>query len=720
MKQLIQSLRDGKLELIDVPPPVLRAEGILVRTHRSLISAGTERMLAQLARKSLVGKARERPDLVKKVWQKFQREGFSATWRAVSQKLDRLIPLGYSCAGEVLQVGEKAQGFLTGMLVACAGAGHANHAEINYVPALLAAVVPPGVSAEAGAYATVGAIALQGVRNADCRVGETAAVIGLGLLGLLSVQLLKAAGCRVVGCDPNQARVELARQNGADLALAGGDSDAVIAACRSFTHGRGVDAVLITAATTSNVPVELAAEIARDRARVVMVGVTGMHIPRKPYYEKELTFIVSRSYGPGRYDPDFEEHGHDYPIGYVRWTETRNLEAFLQLAGEGRIQPERLTTHRFPIDRAEQAMELILRGKEPYLGVLLEYPHRQPVPPSRIELPAVIARGPTSGTVGVSFIGAGEFARAVLLPQLKRLPQVRFRGIVTASGISARDVGTKYGFAWCATNLDDILADSQTDAVFIVTRHSRHADLVCRALAAGKAVFCEKPLAVSADQLQQVHEALRQPNRGLMVGFNRRFSPSARRLREFFAARRPLSMTYRVNAGTIPPEHWLADPAEGGRIIGEACHFLDLFHFLTDAPAAAVERLSPKGVRSQDDGQFLVRYADGSVAHLIYCTQGAAGLGKERLEVHGGGASAVLDDFRVLETIAPTGRRERLRSAGDKGHGEELRRFVEAVRTGGPMPIPPASLLEVTRVALWAAGWETCSPPESGDEQTGT
>lgn len=719
MKQLIQSLRDGKLELVDVPPPVLRPEGILVRTHRSLISAGTERMLAQLARKSLFGKARERPDLVKKVWQKFKREGLAATWRAVSQKLDRLIPLGYSCAGEVLQVGAKTQGFAPGMLVACAGAGHANHAEINYVPALLAAVVPPRVSSEAAAYATVGAIALQGIRNADCRVGETVAVIGLGLLGLLSVQLLKAAGCRVIGCDPNQARAELARQNGADVAIAGGDSDAFITACRSFTHARGVDAVLITAATTSNVPVELAAEIARDRARVVMVGVTGMHIPRKPYYEKELTFIVSRSYGPGRYDPNFEEHANDYPIGYVRWTETRNLEAFLQLAAEGRIHPERLTTHRFPIDQAEQAMELILRGREPYLGVLLEYPHQEPVPPSRIELPVVITARSTAGAVGVSFVGAGDFARSVLLPQLKRLPQVRFRGIVTASGISARDVGKKYGFAWCATNLDDILSDPETDAVFIVTRHSQHADLVCRALAAGKAVFCEKPLAISAAQLQQIRETLQQPNRGLMVGFNRRFSPFARRLKQFFADRRPLSMTYRVNAGTIPPEHWLADPAEGGRIIGEACHFFDLFHFLTDASAVTVERVSPEGVRSRDDGQFLVRYADGSTAHLIYTTQGAAGLSKERLEVHGGGASAVLDDFCMLELIAPSGRRERLRSAGDKGHAEELRRFIEAVRTGGPMPIPPGSLIEVTRVTLWAAGCETPTPPENDNENTG-
>ncbi len=704
MKQLLQSLRDGSLELVDVPPPVLRPEGVLVRTNFSVISVGTERMLARLARKSLFGKARERPDLVKKVWQKFRREGLTATWRAVWQKLDRLVPLGYSCVGEVLKVGEKALGFQPGMLVACAGAGYASHAEINYVPGLLASPVPDGVCPEAAAYATVGAIALHGIRNADCRVGETVAVLGLGLLGQLSVQLLKAAGCWVVGLDPDGQRVELARQNGVDLAWELSQPETAVNACRSATRGRGVDAVLITAATASNAPVELAAEIARDRARVVMVGVTGMEIPRKAYYEKELTFVVSRSYGPGRYDPQFEEHGHDYPIGYVRWTQTRNLEAFLQLAAQGRIHPERLTTHRFPFERAEAAMELILRGKEPYLGVLLEYPREAAPPLGRVELPEVSKRRATVGSVGVSFVGAGDFARSTLLPILRKFPQVQFRGIVTASGVSARDVGSKFGFAWCASSVEELLSDTETDILFIATRHSQHAEMVCRALSAGKAVFCEKPLAISLNQLQEIEQALQQPNRGLMVGFNRRFSPFARRLKQFFAARKPLVMTYRVNAGSLSPDHWLADPAEGGRIIGEACHFIDLFHFLTDAPATTVDRLSAEGVRPQDDGQFLLRYADGSTAHLVYTTQGAAAFGKERLEVHGGGASAVLEDFRVLELMPPTGRRERLRSATDKGHTEELREFIEAVRTGGPMPIPPESLIEVTRTTLAAAG----------------
>ncbi|MGQ9771554.1 MAG: bi-domain-containing oxidoreductase [Thermogutta sp.] len=703
MKQLIQSLRDGKLELAEVPPPALQPEGILVRTHYSLISAGTERMVVRLAKKSLLGKARERPDLVRKVWAKLKRDGLWATWQSVAQQLDRTLPLGYSCADKVIQVGECASGFEVGMPVACAGAGHANHAEINYVPALLAAPVPARVSLESAAYATVGAIALQGVRNADCRVGETVAVIGLGLLGQLAVQLLKAAGCLVVGCDPSPSRVELAKENGADLALSSIDGEALARAYRQFTRGRGVDAVLITAATASNAPVELAAEIARDRARIVMVGVTGMNIPRKPYYEKELTFIVSRSYGPGRYDPNFEEHGQDYPIGYVRWTETRNLEAFLDLVAQGKINPEPLTTHRFPIDRAEEAMELILRSKEPYLGVLLEYPHETPLPAGRIELPHVARPPRQSTTVGISFIGAGSFARSVLLPILAKLPQVRFRGVVTASGISARDAGRKYGFAWCATTTEEILADEQTDVVFIVTRHSQHADLVCRALEARKAVFCEKPLGVTEEQLERVRKTLTETGGLLMVGFNRRFAPLAAELKRFFAGRGPLSMTYRVNAGPIPPDHWLNDPAEGGRIIGEACHFFDFFAYLTDSHPVEYFRLSPRHVRRQDDGQFLVRYADGSVGHLIYTTVGSPSFSKERLEVHAGGATAVLEDFRGL--CIDDGRRTRrfkLRR-GDKGHRAELQAFLNCVIHGSPPPIPPEILLETSRLTLTVA-----------------
>jgi len=738
VKQLLQNVKNGQLDLAEVPVP--RAEGnrLLVRTHASLISAGTERMVAELARKGLLGKARARPDLVKKVLAKLRRDGLLATLASVQDQLDRWMPLGYSAAGEVVAVGPAVGRFRPGQRVACAGAGVANHAEYNAVPELLAAAVPDGVSDEAAAYATLGAIALQGIRNADVRVGEYVVVVGLGLLGQLAVEILRAAGCRVAGLDPVASRRELAAAAGAELVLS--PQASAVPAVRSWSRGLGADAVLITAATASNAPVELAAELARDRARVVMVGVTGMNIPRKAYYEKELTFIVSRSYGPGRYDRQYEEHGHDYPPGYVRWTEGRNLQAFLDLVASGRVRPERLTTHRFSIERAAEAFELILRGREPYLGVVLEYPRRASPPQPRIALSALPRRPLAKSTLGVSFIGAGSFARSVLLPILKKRSDVTFRGIVTASGTTAATVGPKYGFAWCSSDPAEVFSDPETDAVFIVTRHSQHAPLVCQALEAGKAVFCEKPLAISAEQLEAVRQVLARcaavgppinaaslpsdagfsppdaaangatqhaaaagnhcPPR-LMVGFNRRFAPLAGELKAFLAGRGPMSVTYRVNAGPVPPDHWLADPAEGGRIAGEACHFLDFFAFLTGDRPEDLRRLSPDGARPADDAQLLVRYSDGSLCHLMYTTSGPAGASKERIEAYAGGAMAVLEDFRRLELIEPTGRRRVRRLwRADKGHAAEIAAFVALARGSTPAPVAPESLLETTALTI--------------------
>lgn len=700
MYQLLQNVRDGRLELADIPLPQVGGNRLLVRTEASLISAGTERMVAQLARKGLLGKARARPDLVKKVLTKLQRDGLWATLRSVQQQLDRWMPLGYSCAGEIVAAGPAVRQFRVGQRVACAGAGIANHAEYNAVPELLSAPIPDGVSWEDAAYATLGAIALQGIRNADVRVGEYVVVIGLGLLGQLAVQILKAAGCQVAGLDPVPARRELALNGGASLALP--SDSASISAVRNWTHGLGADAIIITAATSSNAPVELAAELARDRARVIMVGVTGMNIPRKPYYEKELTFIVSRSYGPGRYDPDYEEHGHDYPPGYIRWTEQRNLQAFLELVAAGSVRPSLLTTHRFPIDRAIEAFELMLHGREPYLGIVLTYPSRETASARRIELLA-LARPIDKATLGVSFIGAGNFAQAVLLPILKKLPQVRFRGIVTASGLTAQTVGKKYGFQWCATDVDEILNDSDTDVVFIVTRHSQHAPLVCRALEAGKAVFCEKPLAITPEQLEAVQATLQKTGGHLMVGFNRRFAPLAQELKQFTKGRGPLSVTYRVNAGPIPRDHWLADPAEGGRIIGEACHFFDFFAFLTNSEPLELQRLSPQGVSPRDDGQFLVRYKDGSICHLIYSTNGSPGFSKERIEVHAGGCSAVLEDFKTLILDDGIRRRRKTLWTADKGHSRAIATFLASLADSRPL-IAPETFIHVTLLTLCAAG----------------
>ena len=704
MKQLTQNLRTGKLALDEVPVPLLRDQGILVRNGASLVSAGTERMMLQLAKKSLVGKARERPDLVRKVLDKLRRDGFLATLKTIREKLDNEVPMGYSAAGEVIAVGARAGKFEVGQGVACAGAGYANHAEVNYVPRLLAVPVPEGVATEAAAYSTVGTIALQGVRNADVRFGETVVVLGLGLIGQLTVQILKAAGCRVVGLDLDPSRVALAADNGADLALVI-QRDRTENEVLQFTRGRGADAVLITAATDSNAPVEQAAELARDRARVVMVGITGSDIPRTPYFKKELTFIVSRSYGPGRYDPQYEEHGHDYPVGYVRWTENRNIEAFLDLVAAGSVRPEVCTTHRFPIDDAEAAFELILGNREPYLGVVLTYPDRpgdeETVKTSRVSLTSTAEKKPL-GQVGVSCIGAGGFARSVHLPNLTKLPKVQRRGIVDASGMAARSAAKKFGFSFCASADDEIYGDADTDAIIITTPHSQHADAVCRALAAGKAVLVEKPLAISLEQLARVREAFASSHGRLMVGFNRRFSPLAVELKEFITGRGPLSVIYRCNAGPLPADHWIADPAEGGRILGEACHFFDFFAYLTGSDPQTVHAATPT-TQSADDAMVTVTYADGSVCQLAYTSTGPSSFSKERLEVFAGGCAGVLEDFRRLQFHA-SGKRPKQRKLlqADKGHGTELAAFIAALHSGADMPIGADSLVATTLVSLAA------------------
>jgi predicted dehydrogenase/threonine dehydrogenase-like Zn-dependent dehydrogenase len=699
MKQVLQNRKTGQVRVVDVPTPQLQPDRMLVRNVVSLISAGTERASIELSQKSLVGMARERPDLVQRVMDKLRKDGFLATLNAVREQFDRELPLGYSAAGYITALGANVIGHEPGQLVACCGAGFACHAEVNAVPRLLTAMAPAGVTAEQAAYATVGSIALQGIRNTDARVGETVAVIGLGLIGQLAVMLLKASGCRVIGLDVSSKRTEQAIANGAVAAFAG-EGPAIEEAVMKATRGRGADAVLITAATKSNTPVELAARIARDRAKVVMVGVTGMDIPRNDYYHKELTFIVSRSYGPGRYDPQFEERGHDYPIGYVRWTEQRNLEAFLDLCALGVIHPEKLTTHRFPIADAVKAYEMILDGKEPYLGVVLKYPSEEQTPPAS----SVVLRSassppsvPVKGTIGVSFIGAGNFARGVLLKNLKSLPGIEYRGILTASGQSAVSAGNKYGFAFCTSSAEEIFADPATDAVFIATRHSQHADLVVKALNAGKAVFVEKPLAINMDQLEQVREAAAKSSRGVMVGFNRRFAPMAVALKKHFTGIHPLSVHYRVNAGTIPAEHWVADPAEGGRIVGEGCHFLDFFAFLTDSEPVSVDRIAVDR-NSPDDVQLLLTYANGSVCHLTYTTTGAKATSKERVEVFGGGRSGILDDYRSLQLDTGSKRvvNQKAWLSQDKGHAAEIAQFIEAVAQNRPMPISLESLISTT------------------------
>jgi len=681
--------------------PLLREDGIVVRSQISLISAGTERMMLKLANKSLLGKAKERPDLVKKVLAKLKRDGFLATFNTVREQLDREVPVGYSSSGIVTEVGARARKFSLGQQVACAGAGYANHSEFNYIPRLLAATVPKGVSPEAAAYTTVGTIAMQGIRNAEARVGETVVVIGLGLLGQLSVQILKGAGCRVIGLDLSQERIKLAKEHGAELAISPAD-DTAEKQILKYTRKLGADAVVITAATASNEPVELAARIARDRATVVMVGVTGMDIPRRTYFEKELTFIVSRSYGPGRYDIQYEEHGHDYPAGHVRWTENRNMESFLDLVASGSVKPEVCTTHRFAIAEAEAAYELILSNSEPHLGVVITYPERpesSEPEPARISLRAARRAKPVD-QVGVSFIGAGGFARGVHLPNLSSLDNVRLRGLVDASGIAASSAGKKYGFDYCTSEEKEILEDNETDLVFITTPHSQHAAGVCRTLQAGKSAFVEKPLSITREGLVQIRESLTAGQGRVMVGFNRRFAPLAEKLKDFVSNRGPMCIHYRCNAGPLPEGHWISDPSEGGRILGEACHFFDFFAHLTSASPVEVFAAAPSGATA-DDAVVTITYADGSVCNLAYTSAGPASFSKEYVEVFAGGCAATLEDFRHLQLHDQSGHTKKYKKMrADKGHRNEVVECVAAIRAGEDMPISAESLFETTLVSM--------------------
>jgi predicted dehydrogenase/threonine dehydrogenase-like Zn-dependent dehydrogenase len=716
LKQVLQYRRSGQTRVVDVPAPLAPAGGVLVRNHWSLISPGTERMLVEAGGANLINTARQRPDLVKQVLEKASRDGVRATLETVRSRLDVAIPLGYSCAGTVIDVGEAAQGgFERGERVACAGAGQANHAELVAVPRNLTVRVPDGVSLEDAAFVTVGAIALHGVRQADIRIGEACVVIGLGLVGQLTVQVLKAAGARVFGIDLATERVELARSQGADAGCLRSEAS-LVEQVMAFSNGRGADSILVAAASSSSDAIQLAPQLARDRAVVVAVGSVGLDVPRNAYYEKELELRLSRSYGPGRYDATYEQQGVDYPIGYVRWTEQRNMQAFLELIAQGKVQPSALVTHRVPIAEAERAYELVTGDAgQPALGILLEYPSEALARPSavsrqpaavqrRVELSRVEqsrSREVAGAAVRLGVIGAGSFARSVLLPELRRL-DVDLRGVATASGPSAHQTGSRFGFGFATTDWREVLEDRSLDAVLIATRHDLHAGVAAEALRRDLAVFVEKPLALDEVGLAQVMDAWRSSGRVLQVGFNRRFAPAFRQLKGHFAARRaPLVMAYRVNAGAVAPSSWVVDPVQGGgRLIGEVCHMVDLLAALAEAPVASVF-CQPLPNGAQDDLLLSLTFAEGSLGSIVYASGGDRALPKERLEVFCGGRSAVLDDFQALELHAG-GRATRSGSRQDKGHAAELRAFLAAVRRGGPSPLSPEDAAHVTRVTFAA------------------
>ncbi len=690
--------------------PTPRPGSVLVQTAASLVSAGTERMLVEFAEKSLLGKARSRPDLVRQMIDKARREGLLTTVEAAFNRLDQPMPLGYSSAGTVVAVGAGVQGFRVGDRVACAGGNYAVHAEYAVVPVNLLAHLPDEVEFEAAAFTTLGAIALHGFRLAEPQLGERVGVIGLGLLGLLAAGIAHAAGCQVFGVDLDPRRVQLAEQMGATAVL----RDQAEPAALAFSRGRGLDAVLICADARSNDPVTLAGAISRDRGRVVAVGAVGLSLPRKVYYEKEVSFINSRSYGPGRYDPHYEEGGQDYPIGYVRWTEGRNLEAIVDLLASGRLDVRPLISHRFSIEQAPAAYELITgKQKEPFLGVLLTYPQVEPVPaaasPVEVLVAEAQARSAAAQTVGLGVLGAGNFATAVMLPALKKTPGVELVSIASGAGMHARQAAQKFGFRAAVESEAQVLQDPRVNTVAILTRHDLHAGQVLRALQAGKHVFCEKPLALTAADLDEIAAALQMqsPAPLLMVGFNRRFAPLAQRLHAFIGPRsQPLAAHYRVNAGYIPLTHWLHDPQQGGgRILGEGCHFIDFLTFLVGEPPISVSAhaLPDNGHYREDNAVLTFTFVDGSLGTVTYLANGDKAFPKERVEVFSGGRVAVLEDYRTLEMVKD-GKRQVLRSPlrQDKGHAAEWQAFAAAILGGGPPPIPYAHLFGVSRAALAA------------------
>jgi predicted dehydrogenase/threonine dehydrogenase-like Zn-dependent dehydrogenase len=697
MRQLAQNYKDGTLALLDAPAPRATRGGIVVRNAFSLISSGTETMKVKEGGMSLLGKAKARPDQVQQVIQSVRQTGLVATYQKVMSRLDRLTPLGYSSSGYVCEVGEGVTGVRVGDKVACGGAEYANHAEYIFVPRNLFVTVPEEVRLEDAAAATVGAIALQGIRQADVRLGECVAVIGLGLLGQLITQLLVGAGCRVVGIDLSEDRCRLARDVGAVAAAS--DQEGFVAAVEQASRGRGADCVLLAAGSLPSATFGVAAEIARDRGRVVNIGMNKLEMPWKPYYEKELEIRYSRSYGPGRYDRGYEEGGQDYPIGYVRWTENRNMEAFVDLLAAGRVSLQPLITGVFPFAEAESVFREMVQAPGRQLAVLFQYPVSEDARPAR-SLSLATAELEPAGEVRLGSIGAGNYARGMLLPVLRKNRGITLTTVVTKTPLSALDAARRFRFERAGTDPDELIQDERTNAVLIATRHDSHARYVVQALAAGKHVFVEKPLAISRDEIFGIVKALSQSGKGLQVGFNRRFAPMIVALKsELGETPEPLTMNYRVHAGRPTGASWFLDRDQGGRFIGEGGHFIDVMAYLCGSIPDRVfaRRLGAAG--GADGIVALITFRNGSVGTLSYVGGGSDLTPKEYLEILGAGITGVVNNFQD-GTVLKGSRRIALKGKNDKGQAGELQAFVRMVRDGGAPPVPYPELLAITEATI--------------------
>lgn len=695
MKQVIQNFKTGELYVDEVPLPSLSDGMVLIENKFSLISAGTERSTVKVAQANLLNKARQRPDLVAQVIQNIKKEGLAATFSKVKTKLDSLKALGYSTSGIVLSSLDSKGLFKPGDRVACAGVDYASHSEVIAVPQNLIAKIPDNVSYEDASFTTLGAIALQGVRQAEPRLGEKVCVIGLGLIGQITCQLLKANGCSVFGIDLSDTFVNIARDYSTDKAINRHDSNLVVA-CDNFTNGNGFDSVIITAATQSNDPIELAAEISKKKGRIIIVGAVKMDIPRDPYfYRKELDLKMSCSYGPGRYDTNYEEFGIDYPFAYVRWTEQRNMEAFLELLSKNLINLKPLTTHIFNIHEAEKAYDIILsKVKEHHIGILLKYPENIDKLKSIISI-----KGGPIASINCGFIGAGSFAQSYLIPNVKAFG-CSLDGVVTSRGITAKNVAEKFNFNFCSSDANDVLNNPKINTVFIATPHSSHADLVIRSLKAGKNVYVEKPLAITLEELEAVKETLQNYPKMLMIGFNRRFSNISELIRkEFLNMQEPLVINIRINAGFISKDHWIQKKdIGGGRIVGEVCHFIDLMQYFTNSEPEKVyaESISSNNekITPEDNISIIVKFTNGSIGNLLYLANGDKSLPKEQIEIFSGGKTAIINDFKD-GFLFKNGKTIKLKSEG-KGHKEEINYFLSALTKGIPSPISFSSIYLTT------------------------
>jgi polar amino acid transport system substrate-binding protein len=707
MQQLTQKLKNGDMKILEVPAPLAGPGLVRVKTYYSLISAGTEGSTVKAARKSLLGKARERPQQVRQVMDTLKAQGPVQTYRAVMKKLDAYSPLGYSCVGEVVDPGGSVR-FKQGDLVACGGLSAA-HAEIVSVPENLCVKLDPDTDLKQAVYNTLGAIALQGVRQADLKLGETCTIVGLGLLGQITGLLLRASGIRVIGIDIDPAMVAIAQKNCLDMGFTK-DNPGLEAQIMGITQGMGCDGVIITAATDSLDPINFAGAVLRKKGTAVVVGDVPVGFDREPYfYKKELQVKMSCSYGPGRYDPIYEDKGIDYPSAYVRWTENRNMQAFQNLICTGKINLNYLTTHTFDLENAPNAYHMMMEKSAPFIGILIAYDQDKPFEGSKILLrpsPRVKKSAEVTAACTIGFIGAGSYALSHLLPNIPQEKNVVKKGIITHSGISSRSVAERFGFEFCTDSKADILSNPDINTVFITTRHDSHADLVIEALGNGKQVFVEKPLCLTPEQLAEIAGIMGGSQRkrpGLMVGYNRRFAPLAVKLKNAVGSG-PMAMSYRINAGSIPRESWIQDrETGGGRIIGEACHFIDFLTFINGSlPVSISAQAMANPDHLNDTATLSITYANGSIGTILYFSNGDKGLAKERIEVFANGLSAVLDDFKNLGFYRQGKKKQHKLMSQDKGQKEEVRQFISSVILGQG-PLIPFEEIYTTSAAAFAA-----------------